>query len=261
MGERTSYQEGIPSWVDVMSSDPDAACAFYQGLFGWELEPNPDPETGYYTTARVRGKRVAGIAGMPAEGMPTVWNTYFATDDVDKTVARIREHGGTVLMEPMTIGEHGRMAMATDPTGAAFGMWQAGSHTGAELVNEPGSFVWNELATRDLDVATDFYTAVFGLTTETLDTGEAGPRYRTLHAGGNVVAGSLQMDDNWGAEFPAHWMTYFSVADTDAAVARATELGGTVRVPATDSPHGRFAVLSDPQGGAFTVISMADADS
>jgi uncharacterized protein len=260
MGERTSYQEGIPSWVDVMTSDPEGARTFYGGLFGWDLEVNADPNTGNYTTARVRGKRVAGLGGMPTEGMPTVWTTYFATDDVDKSVARVREHGGTVLMEPMTITDAGRMAMATDPTGAAFGLWQAGTHTGAELVNEPGGFAWNELATHDLDAATEFYTAVFGLTTEPLDTGEGGPQYRTLHAGGNIAAGSLQMDDSWGADFPAHWMTYFAVADTDATVAKAAELGGTVRVPATDSPHGRFAVLSDPQGGAFTVITMQESD-
>jgi predicted enzyme related to lactoylglutathione lyase len=260
MGERTSYQEGVPSWVDVMTSDPEGARAFYSGLFGWELDVDSDPETGNYTTAQVRGKRVAGLAGQPAEGMPTVWTTYFATDDVDKTAARIREHGGTVVMEPMTITDAGRMALAADPTGAMFGLWQAGTHTGAQLVNEPGAFIWNELATRDLDAATEFYAAVLGLTAEDLETGESGMRYRTLHTGGKIAAGSLQLDDSWGPDTPAHWMTYFAVDDTDATVARAIELGGTVRVPATDSPHGRFAVLVDPQGGAFTVINMQNAD-
>jgi predicted enzyme related to lactoylglutathione lyase len=261
MGERTSYPEGTPSWVDVMTSDPEGARTFYSGLFGWDLEVDPDPNTGNYTTARLGGKRVAGLGGQPApEGVPTVWTTYFATDDVDKTVARVREHGGSVLMEPMSITDVGRMAMAADPTGAVFGLWQAGTHTGAGLVNEPGTFVWNELATRDLDAATKFYGDVLGLTAEDLETGESGMRYRTLHVAGNVAAGSLQIDDSWGEGTPAHWMTYFAVDDTDAAVAKAGELGGSVRVPATDSPHGRFAVLTDPQGGAFTVITMVNAD-
>jgi predicted enzyme related to lactoylglutathione lyase len=242
-----------------MTSDPEGARTFYGGLFGWDLEIDPDPNTGNYTTARIRGKRVAGLGGQPTDaGIPTVWTTYLAVDDVDKTVTRIREHGGTVFMEPMTIMDLGRMAMAADPTGAMFGLWEAGTHTGAEVVNEPGAFVWNELATRDLDAATGFYAGALGLTSEPLDTGGAGMPYRTLHVGGNLAGGALQLDDSWGPDTPAHWMTYFAVADTDAAVARAVELGGTVRVPATDSPHGRFAVLTDPQGGAFTVITMVD---
>ncbi|MEN3362331.1 MAG: uncharacterized protein V7637_6313 [Mycobacteriales bacterium] len=258
MSERTSFPEGTPSWVDLMTSDPEGARAFYAGLFGWEMDINPDPNTANYTTAMLRGKRIVGLGGWPVpDGVPTVWTTYFASDDVDKTATRIREHGGSFLIEPMTVLDAGRMALATDPTGAAFGVWQAGTHTGAEIVNEPGAFVWNELATRDLDAATDFYSAVFGLTAEDLETGDDGMRYRTLHLDGRMVAGSLQLDDSWGAETPAHWMTYFAVTDTDDSVARAIELGGAACVPATDSPHGRFAVLTDPQGGAFTVITTA----
>jgi hypothetical protein len=261
MGERTGFPEGTPSWVDLMTSDPEGARAFYGGLFGWEMDVSPDPNTGNYTTALLRGKRVAGLGGQPnPDGVPTVWSTYFAVDDADKTAAKIREHGGTFLMEPMSVLDSGRMAVAVDPTGAAFGLWQAGTHTGAELVNEPGTQVWNELATRDLDAATAFYSSVFGLTTEELDSGEGSMRYRTLHVNGKVVGGSLQMDEAWGPEFPGHWMTYFGVDDTDAAVATAQELGGQVRVPATDSPHGRFSVLTDPQGGAFTVIAMLNPD-
>jgi predicted enzyme related to lactoylglutathione lyase len=262
MGERTGFAEGTPSWVDLMTTDPEGARAFYSGLFGWEMDVSPDPNTGNYTTALLGGKRVAGLSGQPnPDGVPTVWTTYFAVDDVDKAADRVRENGGTFLMEPMSVLDSGRMAIAVDPTGVAFGMWQAGTHTGAELVNEPGTQVWNELATRSLDEATGFYTAVLGLTTEDLDAGESGLRYRTLHVNGNVVGGSLQMDDSWGPEFPGHWMTYFAVADTDAAVATAQALGGQVRVPPTDSPHGRFAVLSDPQGGAFTVIAMTNPDA
>jgi uncharacterized protein len=261
MGERTSYREGTPSWVDLMTSDPAGARAFYGGLFGWEFDIDPDPDTGNYTQALLGGKRVAGLSGQPApEGMPTVWTTYFATDDVDKTVARIREHGGAVQLEPMDVLDAGRMAVAADPAGGAFGLWQAGQHIGAELVNEPGTIVWNELATRDLAGASEFYAGAFGLTWEELDTG-GGPQYRTLHVDGDVVAGSLQMDDNWPAEVPAHWMPYFAVADADAASAKAVELGGTVEVPPTDSPYGRFSVLADPQGGHFTVMAMDNPSS
>jgi predicted enzyme related to lactoylglutathione lyase len=262
MGERTSYQEGVPSWVDLMTSDPEGARAFYGGLFGWEFDISSDENTGNYAMAQVRGKRVAGMSGesTPA-GTPTVWTTYFATDDVDKAVARIREHGGTVMMEPMSVLDSGRLAIAADPAGAVFGLWQAGTHSGAELVNEPGAVIWNELATRDLATAADFYAGVLGLTWESADTGAGGPAYRTMHVGGAMAGGALQMDDSWGPELPAHWTVYFGVQDTDAAVARVSELGGTVQVPPTDSPHGRFAVVSDPHGGVFTVISTEAAEA
>lgn len=259
MSERTSFPEGTPSWVDLMTSDPEGARTFYAGVFGWEMDVNPDPDTANYTTAMLHGKRVAGLGGWAVpDGVPTVWTTYFASDDVDKTAARIREHGGSFLIEPMTVLEAGRMALATDPTGAAFGIWQAGSHTGAEIVNEPGTVIWNELATRDLDTATEFYAAVFGLTVGDLEiTGEDSMRYRTLNLDDKLVAGALQLDDSWGTAATPHWMTYFAVAGTDAAVARAIALGGTAPVPVTDSPYGQFAVLTDPQGGTFAIITTS----
>jgi predicted enzyme related to lactoylglutathione lyase len=258
MAEITSYAAGSPSWVDLMTSDPEAARAFYRELFGWELEVGP-AETGHYTIARLRGHSVAGLGGEPArDGMPTAWTTYLASDDVDATVGRITEAGGQLLMEPLDVMDQGRMAIAADPTGAVFGLWQAGEHAGATLVNEPGTVSWNQLETRDLDAARRFYTAVFGYRWEDVDTGQGGPPYATFAVQDRPVGGALQMDDNWPAEIPAHWMAYFAVADTDQAVATVQRLGGSVQMPGMDSPYGRFAVVSDPQGGVFTVIRLPD---
>jgi predicted enzyme related to lactoylglutathione lyase len=260
MGERTSYREGTPCWVDLTTSDPADARAFYGELFGWEFDIGPE-EYGYYTMATLRGKNVAGLAGQPMPGAPTAWTTYLAADDVDKAGTKIREQGGALHMEPMDIPGSGRMALAADSTGAVFGLWQAAGHIGAQLVNEPGALIWTELATRDLDAATDFYTAVLGLVPEDLGPGEGGPRYRTLKVDGDVVGGALEMDDAWAADLPPHWMPYFAVEDTDAAIAKATELGGRVQVPAKDSPYGRFSVLTDRQGAFFTAISMPPASA
>jgi predicted enzyme related to lactoylglutathione lyase len=261
MGERTAYLEGTPSWVDLMTTDPEGARAFYGPLFAWEFEIDPDPQTGNYTTCRLGGKRVAGMGGQPTEaGMPTVWTTYFAADDADKISERIAEHGGNVLMPPMDVMDAGRMAMATDREGAAFGLWQAGTHTGAELVNVPGAFVWNELVTRDLDGGTAFYADVLGLRWDDYETGEGGPRYRVANSSKGVVAGAMQMGSEFPPEVPSHWATYFAVEDVPATVASATELGGSVVAPVMDTPQGPMAVLLDPQGGQFSIIAMTNAD-
>jgi predicted enzyme related to lactoylglutathione lyase len=255
MAERTSYLEGTPSWVDLMTSDPEGARAFYGGLFGWEFEIDPNADTGHYTTCLLRGKRVAGMGGDPAPaGMPTFWTTYFAVDDVDKIAERVAEHGGKIQMAPMDVMEMGRMAMAADPQGATFGLWQARQHTGAELVNEPGALTWNELNTRDLDGATAFYADVFGLRWEDMGPAGEGPAYKVANTSAGSAAGAMQMGPEFPAEVPPFWGIYFWVADAAASVARASELGGTVQVPVFDTPQGPVAVLRDPQGGQFSII-------
>lgn len=252
--EMSSYPAGTPSWVDLTTSDPEGARAFYGALFGWDFDIG-GPETGHYTMCRLRGQDVAGLGGMPApEGMPTVWTTYLASDDVQATGKLVTDSGGTLIMEPMQVMEFGSMLIGTDPVGAAFGAWQAGTITGAQLVNEPGSIVWNELATPDLDAAQAFYSKLFDYGWDDVDTGEGGPRYRTFSVGGRTVGGALQMDEQWQG-VPPHWMLYFEVGDVDAAVESVQRLGGGVGVPPTDSAFGRFAVVSDPQGAHFTVMA------
>jgi predicted enzyme related to lactoylglutathione lyase len=139
-------------------------------------------------------------------------------------------------------------------------MWQPRQHIGAELVNVPGTVVWNELASRDLDGGTAFYTEVFGLRWDDYDTGGQGPRYRVGATSAGTAAGALEMGDQFPAQVPANWGVYFAVEDASAAVAKATELDGTVQVPVFDTPQGETAVLRDPQGGVFSVIAMRAAD-
>ena len=258
MPQVTSYAPGAPCWVDLATSDPEGARRFYGGLFGWELEIGP-PETGRYTQAKVRGLPVAGLGGEPKpDGQPVAWTTYIATDGVDDAVKRITENAGTVTMGPMDVMDQGRMAIAMDPTGAVFGLWQPGGHVGALLVNEPGTVCWNELMTRDLGAARRFYSAVFGYGWEDVDTGEGGPPYATFAVGDRPLGGAMQMGDEFPAGTPSHWMVDFAVGDTDATVAKAEQLGGEVTMAATDSPYGRFASLRDPQGAYFSVIRLVD---
>jgi predicted enzyme related to lactoylglutathione lyase len=236
-----------------MSHDADAGRAFYSALFGWSWEVS-GPETGHYGVAHVAGARTAGLGAIPpGDPTPTAWTVYFGVDDADATAAAIVAHGGVVLVPPMDIANEGRMAIAQDPTGAVFGLWQPGDHKGANLVHEPGGMSWCEVNTRGADAACDFYSKVFGLEVRRLDA-PIPTDYFTLrnHEADAPVAGILQMTDAWG-DLPPHWMLYFSVNDADDAAQRAVELGGTCLHGPFDTAYGRMAVLQDPQGAVFSI--------
>jgi predicted enzyme related to lactoylglutathione lyase len=255
MSEVTSrYPVGTPSWADLMTSDREAAVDFYRAVFGWDVEVGPE-ETGFYTTCLVRGLPVAGIGQQPPgqQAFPVAWTTYFAVDDLDGTVDKIKNAGGTVLMDPMAIMEEGRMAVAADPTGAVFGMWEPGRMLGARIVNEPGALCWNELVTRSPETAKEFYRTVFGHGMERM---EGDFDYTQLKVGDRMVAGLMGMGDDFPADTPPHWRVYFGVAETDATVAKITEKGGAVLDGPHDSPFGRWATVRDPQGAAFCVITV-----
>ena len=254
----TPWPAGTPNWVDLMTTDQAAAREFYAALFGWEIEVGGE-ETGYYGMASVGGRNVAGIGGMMGMDHPPVWNTYLATSAADDTCKSAEGAGGSVVAPPMDVMEFGRMAFIQAPGGGIFGLWQAGTHIGAGLVNEPGSFTWNEFMTRDYEGAKRFYADVFGSTYTEM--GGDAFQYATIEVDGNTVGGIGRLPDEVPAEVPPHWRVYFAVDDTDAAVARVTELGGSVTRPASDSPYGRMADVADPQGAMFSVIKNATPES
>jgi uncharacterized protein len=257
MPERDGFAPGTPSWVDLTTPDTDGAKRFYGELFGWTSEDAGDPEeTGGYAMFYSGGRRVAGVGPIMGEGQPTYWSTYFATDDVDALTERVKAAGGNALMEPMDVMDAGRMAVYAHPAGGMFGAWQAGNHTGAQLVNEPVSLAWNSLMTRDLDSATAFLTAIFeGMRADSQDFG-GGP-YTLLMLGESSVAGVTPMPPGVPDEAPAFWNVSFAVADTDATAARAQELGGSVIMPAMDMQGvGRIAGIADPYGAAFSIAKL-----
>lgn len=249
---------GTPSWGDLMTPDPEGARKFYGGLFGWTFAGGDDASMGFYAQCQIDGRNVAGMGKMP-EGspMPSAWSVYFDGVDADALAARIGENGGQVMMGPMDVMDFGRMLVAADPTGAVFGVWQGKSHTGAQLVDEPGSMCWHEVNTRDAVKAKDFYGKVFGLETRKLEA--PGVEYYTLHQGEKTAGGVLQMDAHWPAELPPHWMVYFAVADVEASAARIEALGGKVGVKPFDTPYGRMAVATDPWGAHFTIMVPSSA--
>jgi len=253
VAEFTSYDDGTPSWIDHATKDLEASNSFYGALFDWEADDQGE-DMGHYTLMRKNGKTVAGNMAAMNEGQPSAWVTYVSVGNADATVKLAKEAGATVFVEPMDVSDIGRMAVFADPTGAAIGVWQPKSFIGAELANEAGAFAWNELNTRDLPASKAFYGKVFGWEPNDLDMG--GASYTEWKLGDKTIAGMMTMPDMVPAEVPAHWLVYFGVADTDATVARATDLGATTIVPPTDIPPGRFAVLTDPDGATFAVIKM-----
>lgn len=263
-----AYQHGLFTWADVSVPDPAAGSSFYANLFGWTAEDQHDPSGDYvYTMFSQDGKATAGLGPQPPtmadRGMPPIWNSYISVDDVDKTVEQWMAAGGAVMMPAMDVMTSGRMAFVIDPEGAVVALWQAGDHVGAGVFNQPGALTWTELNTRDAAAAREFYGAAIGWEFELFEGSD--PAYWLIKVPGKVhgdplseddfTGGILTMDENWPAEMPAYWSVYFHVADTDAAVAKVTELGGSVVAPAMDTPAGRIAVVSDPQGGTFLVIA------
>ena len=273
MPDRNGYLPGVPCWVDTSQPDPEAAAAFYTGLFGWEFEDVMPPGSPVkYFIARLRGGDVAAVGSQPEGGPPmAVWNTYVWVESADQAASKVQEAGGRVVTDPFDVMDSGRMAVFTDPEGAAFCVWQANEHKGARIVNEHGSLNFNGLNSRDVDGAKSFYASVFGWDTLSLDGGAEmwtlpgygdylerdNPELRKQMAEGGAPAGfedvvaSLNPIADDQPDTPAHWSVTFAVDDADAIAERAAELGGRVAVPPFDAPWVRMTVLTDPQGATF----------
>jgi uncharacterized protein len=256
--EMQSYKHGVPSWVDVGCRDPEAGAAFYSALFGWDVQAGP-PEVGGYAVAHLRGKSVAGLGPIPDPATPPFWLTYINVDSADEIVEKVEANGGRVFLPPMDVLDVGRMTVFADPMGAILGAWQPGSHIGAELINEPNTSCWNELLTSDVEASKAFYGAVFGWGSMTHGHPDDVPdamAYSEWQLGGESIGGLMLKPPFLAGEEPSHWVVYFAVDDTDAAVEKATALGAKVTVPPTDIQPGRFAVIEDPGGASFAVIAV-----
>jgi predicted enzyme related to lactoylglutathione lyase len=276
--ERDGYPAGVPCWVDTAQPDPEAAVKFYGDLFGWEFEDRmPADAPGRYFVARIQGSDVAAVGSQPDEA-PTTWNTYIQVDSADDTTAKVRAEGGSVVAEPFDVTDAGRMSVVADPSGAVFCLWEPRGHRGAQLVNQPGSWNFSDLNTRDVEGAKAFYGAVFGWESSDLEFGDQAFSMFAMPGYGDHLEerfpGTLERHQSFGAppsfssavawlqpmnderfppDTPPHWSVTFTVEDADGMAATAVDLGGRVLVPPFDAPPTRSAVLSDPAGAVFTV--------
>lgn len=253
-----SHPNGRFTWTDISLPDVMAGKAFYEAYFGWSGEDQFDPDGNLiYVMFSNGGRSVAGMGPTPEEmqglGIPPMWNSYINVDSVDGTIDAAVAAGGAIVMPALDVMGAGRMAIISDPTGGVVSLWQAGDHAGADHFDDPGEMAWNELATRDVEAAKAFYAAVFDWTYETGDM-PGGGFYTTILLEGQPNGGVIAMDDNWPAEVPPHWMVYFRVEDAIRAGKELEELGGSISVPAFDTPAGKVAVVGDPQGGTYSII-------
>ncbi|MEV8031513.1 VOC family protein [Streptomyces sp. NPDC086182] len=260
----TRFVNGAPNWLDVGTADIDGATTFYGGLFGWQFR-SAGPDAGGYGFFQVDGKTVAGGMQITDEQGPPSWNVYFQTADAEATAKAVEQAKGTVLMPPMDVMGEGHMAMLADEAGVTFGIWQPGRTKGLGMAGDPGSLCWVELYTPDIAAAAAFYDSVFGWNTSAVPF--PGGTYTCINPAGteeeSMFGGVMPLaDDPVEAKTGAYWLPYVEVPDTDAVVAKAQELGGTVRMPATDMEGvGRMAKLADPYGARFAVIKSAPQQS
>jgi uncharacterized protein len=255
------YDQGTPSWVELSTPDQGGARAFYAGLFGWDYDDHDMGEMGHYFIATYQGSELGGVGGLPPgmEGHPAFWGVYLAVDDVDAATEKVAAAGGKVEAGPFDVGDNGRMSAIQDPTGARVGLWQAGSTTGTQRANEPGTPTWNECVTSDVAAAARFYADVLGMGSEAMDMGEAGSYTVLTDVNGRQVGGAMDLS-MLPEGTPPHWNVYFNVDDVDSSLSKVEELGGSTVAPAMDVPGvGRMAMVADPQGATFWLMSAEDA--
>ncbi|MET9799662.1 VOC family protein [Streptomyces sp. NPDC006368] len=255
--------EGVPCWADAMFTDLDGAKRFYGDLLGWTFGESKS-EYGNYTEAYADGKAVAAVVppmpGQPEEEARSAWCLYFASPDAEATMRKIRDNGGDVLLEPMQVSDFGTMALARDPGGVVFGVWQSGTHEGFQAQGVPGAYCWAEIFTREPEKSDAFFPAVFPYRAKQMQAPDEAPDmdFRVFDVGDATVLGRMRMTDDFPPDVPPYIKVYFAVEDCDATVAKATERGGQPLFGPMDSPFGRFATLSDPQGATFSVIDLTN---
>lgn len=245
-----------PAWIDLASHDQAASRDFYSKLFGWEMDVSTDPQYGGYAEARLGDRTVAGIGGKQDPSNPTAWAVYIGTNDADALGREVANAGGTVVAPAFDIGDLGRMAVFTDPSGAYICAWQ-GERQSKFLTDVPNAFSWAELNARGVESAIPFYEEVFGWTHKTSDMGEGQPPYNEFQLDGQSIAGAWEMNPMVPAGVPSYWQVYFDVEDVDTAFGKALELGATEMLAPQDFPGGRFAIVMDPQGASIGLLKTA----
>jgi predicted enzyme related to lactoylglutathione lyase len=260
MAELTSHAPGTFSWPELATTDQKAGVAFYRALFGWDVDEQPIGPNEIYSMFQMRGKPVGAASTLRPEqqqaGVPSHWNSYVTVANVDDTTKQAQSLGANVFAPPFDVMDAGRMAVLQDPTGAVFQIWQPNKSIGAQILNEPGALCWTELTTTDTKAAEAFYTNLLGWTPKHSAPGSP-MEYTEFSVNGTPSIGMMPKPNEMPAHIPSYWMPYFQVANLDASVAKAKELGGRVMVGPQDIPNtGRFAIASDPQGAMFAVFEF-----
>ena len=257
MAEAKTAVAHKPVWTDLSTSDPQGAREFYSKVFGWKVEVNPDPQYGGYALAKAGGKDVAGIGPKQMDEAPTAWTVYIGTPDAAETAKKAEAAGAKIIAPVMEVGDQGHMAIIQDPSGAYLGLWQAGKMQGSQTEGA-SSMGWAELNARGFDKAESFYKKLFNWGEKKTAAVGQNPEYTEFQAGGQSIAGGMEMNPMVPAEVPSYWMVYFNVDNVDKAFDKVIAEGGKEMLSPQDMPGGRFAIVSDPQGATFGLLKMEE---
>lgn len=254
----TNHLPGTFCWPELATTDQAAAKKFYTALFGWGINDQPTGPDAVYSMFTVGGREVAAARSMDPQqksmGIPPHWFSYISAKNADETLAKARALGGKVAMDAFDVMDAGRMGIVFDPTGAAFGVWQANKNIGAHLLDRPGTLVWTEQMSTDAEASRNFYSKLFDWGVQLH---EMGPMTYTVFLRGEMPAGGLMQITPDMGRMPSNWLPYFGSDNVDATTAKAVELGGTAIMPPADIPNvGRFSVIQDPQGATFGLLKF-----
>jgi uncharacterized protein len=250
------HAPGSFCWIELATTDQNAAKEFYTRLFGWAILDQAMGPSGVYTLFQIEGRSAAAAYGMPpamtSMGIPPHWDIYVSVDSADETVKRTGELGGKTINGPFDVMDYGRMAVCQDTTGAVFCVWQPKSGIGIYVRGVPGTLCWVDLSTPEPERAKQFYEGLFGWKISA--SGQDSWGYLHLKNGDDFIGG-IQPGQHRNASEPPHWLAYFYVENVDASVKKGEELGARTYVPPMEIPGaGRMAVLADPQGAVFAIF-------
>jgi predicted enzyme related to lactoylglutathione lyase len=257
MANVDKHAPGSFAWLELATSDQNAAKGFYQSLFGWTANDFPMGPAEFYTMFQLEGRDCA--AGytlkeeMRSQGIPPHWDLYMAVESADDTAAKVTEAGGKVIAPPIDVMDFGRMAVLQDPTGAVFCIWQAKQHPGTSITSVPGTLCWADLMSPDPAAAAKFYHEVFGWA---IAPGENDPSGYLHIKNGTEFIGGIPPAEHRPPNVPPHWMLYIFVTDCAASSEKAKELGGNVLLAPMDIMNvGSMSIVADPQGAAFALFT------
>ncbi len=254
------HPPGAFCWIELATTDQNAAKSFYGALFGWAVYDVPMGPNDCYTMFQLEGRDTAAAYTLRREqrsqGVPPHWMIYVGTESADTTADRAAQLEGKVLAPPFDVYDVGRMAVLQDPTGATFSVWQAKKHSGTGIAGVDGTLCWADLSTPNQERAGSFYSGLFGWKIVKEDEDPAHNYWHIVN--GEEFIGGIPPASQRNPNIPPHWLAYFAVSDCDAKATKAKQLDAKLFLPPMNVEDvGRMAVLADPQGAVFAIFQAA----
>jgi predicted enzyme related to lactoylglutathione lyase len=243
-------------WADLVTDDVPAASKFYAGLFGWTFQ-----DYGGYLIAANDDRPLCGMFQRPRPADPSAkprWLGYISVASVEKATKAVTKAGGKVLAEPQKMPKRGEQAVFADAEGALFGVVKSSSGDPADLLAEPGDWIWVQLLSRDGRKAAEFYRAVGGYTiVENVETNRLSDYVLTSEGYARATVRTIRQDSD---KARPTWLPFVRVLNVGESVAKAKQLGGKVLIePKTEFFNGKVAVVADPTGAAIGVMEWSAA--